>query len=43
MVELRLIVDQTFVPALEPGATGNDSRASSGRGVFHAFVQPVGS
>ena len=42
MVELRLIVDQTFVPALEPGATGNDSRELGAR-VFHAFVQPVGS
>jgi hypothetical protein len=42
MVELRLIVDQTFVPALEPGATGNDPRELGAR-VFHAFVQPVGS
>jgi hypothetical protein len=42
MVELRLVVDQTFVPALEPGATGNDPRELGAR-VFHAFVQPVGS
>jgi hypothetical protein len=42
MVELRLVVDQTFVPALEPGASGNDPRELGAR-VFHAFVQPVGS
>jgi hypothetical protein len=42
MVELRLVVDQTFVPALEPGATGSDPRELGAR-VFHAFVQPVGS
>lgn len=42
MVEIRLVVDQTFVPALEPGATGNDPRELGAR-VFHAFVQPVGS
>ncbi len=42
MVELRLVVDQTFVPALEPGATGNDPRELGAR-VFHAFVQPLGS
>jgi len=42
MVEIRLVVDQTFVPALEPGATSNDPRELGAR-VFHAFVQPVGS
>ncbi len=42
MVELRLVVDQTFVPALEPGATSNDPRELGAR-VFHAFVQPQGS
>lgn len=42
MVELRLVVDQTFVPALEPGAQSNDPRELGAR-VFHAFVQPEGS
>lgn len=42
MVELRLVVDQTFVPALEPGTTSNDPRELGAR-VFHAFVQPQGS
>lgn len=42
MVELRLVVDQTFVPALEPGAASNDPRELGAR-VFHAFVQPLGS
>ena len=42
MVELRLVVDQTFVPALEPGAKSNDPRELGAR-VFHAFVQPQGS
>jgi hypothetical protein len=42
MVEVRLVVDQTFVPALEPGAQSNDSRELGAR-VFHAFVQPQGS
>ena len=42
MVELRLVVDQTFVPALEPGAHSNDPRELGAR-VFHAFVQPQGS
>ena len=42
MVEIRLIVDQTFVPALEPGASSNDPRELGAR-VFHAFVQPQGS
>ena len=42
MVELRLVVDQTFVPALEPGAQSNDPRELGAR-VFHAFVQPQGS
>ena len=30
MVELRLVVDQTFVPALEPGAQSATTRANSG-------------
>lgn len=42
MVELRLVIDQTFVPALEPGAASNDPRELGAR-VFHAFVQPQGS
>ncbi|MBP7778994.1 MAG: hypothetical protein KA371_17900 [Acidobacteria bacterium] len=42
MLELRLVVDQTFVPALEPGAASNDPRELGAR-VFHAFVQPQGS
>ena len=42
MVELRLVVDQTFVPALEPSAKSNDPRELGAR-VFHAFVQPQGS
>jgi hypothetical protein len=42
MVEIRLIVDQTFVPALEPGASSNDPRELGAR-VFHAFVQPQGA
>ena len=41
-VELRLIVDQTFVPALDPTAKSNDPRELGAR-VFHAFVQPQGS
>ncbi len=42
MVEIRLVVDQTFVPALEPNASSNDPRELGAR-VFHAFVQPQGS
>lgn len=42
MVEIRLIADQTFVPALEPGAQSKDPRELGAR-VFHAFVQPQGS
>jgi len=39
MVEVRLLVDKTFVPALEPAAKSNDTRELGVR-VFHAFVQP---
>lgn len=39
MVEVRLVADKTFVPALEPGAKSNDTRELGIR-VFHAFVQP---
>jgi hypothetical protein len=38
MVELRLVVDKTFVPALESGASSGDTRELGAR-VFHAFVQ----
>jgi hypothetical protein len=38
MVELRLVVDKTFVPALEPGGATADTRELGAR-VFHAFVQ----
>jgi hypothetical protein len=38
MVEIRLVADKTFVPALEPGASSGDSRELGAR-VFHAFVQ----
>ena len=38
MVELRLVVDKTFVPALEAGSASGDSRELGAR-VFHAFVQ----
>jgi hypothetical protein len=38
MVELRLVADKTFVPALEPGGASGDSRELGAR-VFHAFVQ----
>ena len=40
MVEVRLVANSTFVPALEPGAKSNDTRELGVR-VFHAFVQPV--
>jgi len=38
MVELRFVVDKTFVPALEPGGSTGDTRELGAR-VFHAFVQ----
>ncbi|MEW6323235.1 MAG: hypothetical protein AB1635_19370 [Acidobacteriota bacterium] len=38
MVEIRLVADRTFVPALEPNARSNDTRELGVR-VFHAFVQ----
>ncbi len=38
MVELRLIADKTFVPALDAGGSSGDSRELGVR-VFHAFVQ----
>ena len=39
MVEVRLVANRTFVPALESGAKSNDTRELGVR-VFHAFVQP---
>ena len=38
MVELRLVADKTFVPALEPGGATGDTRELGAR-IFHAFVQ----
>lgn len=38
MVEIRLVVDKTFVPALESGGATGDTRELGAR-VFHAFVQ----
>jgi hypothetical protein len=40
MVEIRLVANRTFVPALEPGTKSNDTRELGVR-VFHAFVQPA--
>jgi hypothetical protein len=39
IVELRLHVDQTYVPALQPGGNSRDSRELGVR-VFHVFVEP---
>ena len=39
MVELRIAVDKTFVPALIPTANSKDPRELGIR-VFHAFVEP---
>jgi hypothetical protein len=39
MVELKIAVDRTFVPALTPAAKNNDPRELGIR-VFHAFVEP---
>jgi hypothetical protein len=39
MVEVKLIANRTFVPALETGSKSNDTRELGIR-VFHAFVQP---
>ncbi|MFN2446977.1 MAG: hypothetical protein ABR606_15515 [Vicinamibacterales bacterium] len=39
MVELRLVPDRTFVPALEPGSSSGDTRELGVR-VFHAYVLP---
>jgi hypothetical protein len=38
MVEVRLVADKTFVPALVPGGSNSDTRELGAR-VFHAFVQ----
>ena len=39
MVELKLVANRTFVPALEAGTKSGDTRELGVR-VFHAFVQP---
>jgi len=39
MVEVKLVANRTFVPALEPAAKSNDTRELGVR-VFHVFVQP---
>lgn len=39
MVELRLVANRTFVPALDPASKSGDTRELGAR-VFHAFVQP---
>jgi hypothetical protein len=39
MVEITLVANRTFVPALEPSAKSADTRELGAR-VFHAFVQP---
>ena len=39
MVELTLIANRTFVPALEPSSKSSDTRELGVR-VFHAFIQP---
>lgn len=39
MIEVRLLPDRTFVPALEPGSSSGDTRELGVR-VFHAYVLP---
>ena len=39
MVELRVLVDKTFVPALQPGSANKDPR-ELGMRVFHVFIEP---
>jgi hypothetical protein len=39
MVEIKVVVDKTFVPALLPAASSRDPRELGVR-VFHAFVEP---
>jgi hypothetical protein len=39
MVEVTLVANRTFVPALDPAAKSDDTRELGVR-VFHAFVQP---
>jgi hypothetical protein len=40
MVEIRLVANRTFVPALEPSIKSSDTRELGVR-VFHAFIQPA--
>jgi hypothetical protein len=39
LVEVKLVANRTFVPALEPSAKSGDTRELGVR-VFHAFIQP---
>jgi hypothetical protein len=39
LVEIRLVANRTFVPALEPSVKSGDTRELGVR-VFHAFIQP---
>ena len=39
LVEIKLVANRTFVPALDPAAKSGDTRELGVR-VFHAFVQP---
>jgi hypothetical protein len=39
LVEIKLVANRTFVPALEPSAKSGDTRELGVR-VFHAFIQP---
>lgn len=39
MVEIKLVANRTFVPALDPAAKSSDTRELGVR-VFHAFIQP---
>jgi hypothetical protein len=39
MVEVRVVVDKTFVPAQLPASTNKDPRELGIR-VFHVFIEP---
>jgi hypothetical protein len=42
LVEITLVANRTFVPALEPSAKSSDTRELGVR-VFHAYIQPNGA